>query len=133
MSQYQKIGEAEVGVQTDFVMSCKDVAIQKDEGKSKCDCHDMLMDKVTNLENKIEQLVLRKLHSRISQQKIGRSRGLHVETQSTVLYANSDSNQHYIYCKSLIFYYVHIVLNIYTILHVFKKLFLLVLSKLNLL
>ena len=41
VSQYQKIGEAEVRVQTDFVMSCKDVAIQKDEEKSKCDCHDM--------------------------------------------------------------------------------------------
>ena len=58
VSQFQKIGEAEVGVQTDFVMSCKDVAIQKNEGESKCDCHDMLLDKVTNLENsKIEQLV----------------------------------------------------------------------------
>ena len=55
--QYQKIGEAEVGMQTDFVMSCKDVAIQKDEEKSKCDCHDMLLGKVTNLGNKIEQLV----------------------------------------------------------------------------
>ena len=44
-------------MQTDFVMSCKDAAFQKDEGKPKCDCHDMLLDKVTNLENKIEQLV----------------------------------------------------------------------------
>ena len=34
---------------------------------------------------------------------------------------NSDSNQHDIYCNFLIFYYVHIVLNIYTILHVFKN------------
>ena len=55
--QYQKIGETEVGVQTEFAVSCKDVAIQKDEEKSKCDCHDMLLDKVTNLENKIEELV----------------------------------------------------------------------------
>lgn len=57
VSQYQKIGDAEVSVQTDLVTSCKDVAIQKDEEKSKCACHDILLEKVTNLENKIEQFV----------------------------------------------------------------------------
>ena len=55
------------------------------------------------------------------QQKIGRSHGLHVHRQLTVLYANSDSNQHDIYCNFLIFYYVHISPNIYSILHVFKN------------
>ena len=44
VSQYQKIGEADVGVQTDYAILCKD-AFQKDKGKSKC-------------KNKIEQLVL---------------------------------------------------------------------------
>lgn len=57
VSQYQKIGEAEVGVQTDYVILCKDDAFQKDEGKSKCACHDMLLERVTSLKNKIEQLV----------------------------------------------------------------------------
>ena len=57
VSQYQKIGEAEVGVQTDLAIQYKDVAIQKNEENSKCSCHDVLLDKVTKLENKIEQLV----------------------------------------------------------------------------
>ena len=43
---------------TDFVRSCKDVAIQKEEVKSKCDVHQMILKKMTNLENKIEQLIL---------------------------------------------------------------------------
>ena len=57
VSQYQKIGEAEVGVQTDLAIQYKDVAIQKNEENSKCSCHDVLLDKVTKLEDKIEQLV----------------------------------------------------------------------------
>ena len=57
VSQYQTIAHAEVSVQTDLVTLCKDVAIQKDEEKSKCACHDILLEKVTNLENKIEQFV----------------------------------------------------------------------------
>ena len=57
VSQYQKIGEAEVGVQTDLAIQHKDVAIQKNEENLKCSCHDVLLDRVTKLENKIEQLV----------------------------------------------------------------------------
>ena len=58
ISQYQKIGEPEVSVQTDFETWCKVVAVQKNEdGKPRCTCHDMLLAKVTKLENKIEQLV----------------------------------------------------------------------------
>ena len=57
VSQYQKIGEAEVGVQTDFLIKCKDVAIQKNEENPKCPCHDVLLDKVTSLEKEVEQLV----------------------------------------------------------------------------
>ena len=58
VSQYQKIGEADVGVPTDYVILCKDDAFEKDEGKSKCACHDiLLLERVTSLKNKIEQLV----------------------------------------------------------------------------
>lgn len=63
VSQYQKTGEAEVGVQTYLEIQCKDVAIQKNEEKPKCSCHDVLLNKVTSLENKIEQLVLAIEHS----------------------------------------------------------------------
>ena len=57
ISQYQKIGEAEVGVQTDKRIS-KEVGVQKDGNEQpKCSCHDELLDKVTSLENKLEQLV----------------------------------------------------------------------------
>ena len=44
VSQYQKIGEAEVGVQTECAIPCKYFAIQKDEKGSKCACHDMLLE-----------------------------------------------------------------------------------------
>ncbi len=57
ISQYQKIGEAEIGVQTDKRIS-KEVGVQKDVNEQpKCSCHDELLDKVTSLENKLDQLV----------------------------------------------------------------------------
>ncbi len=56
VSQYQKMGEAEVGVQADIRRETKDVALQKGE-QPKCSCHDMLLNKVTKLENKVDRLL----------------------------------------------------------------------------
>jgi hypothetical protein len=56
VSQYQKMGEAEVGVQADIRRETKDVAVQKGE-QPKCSCHDMLLNKVTKLENKVDRLL----------------------------------------------------------------------------
>ena len=58
VSQYQKIGETEVGTQTDFGTHSKDVGVQKNGNEQpKCSCHDVLLEKVTSLEKRIEQLV----------------------------------------------------------------------------
>ena len=50
------MGEAEVGVQAEIRRETKDVALQKGE-QPKCSCHDMLLNKVTKLENKVDRLL----------------------------------------------------------------------------
>ena len=50
------MGEAEVRVQADIRRETKDVPVQKGE-QPNCSCHDMLLDKVTKLKNKVDWLL----------------------------------------------------------------------------